>query len=193
MNNTFKTFEEFTSVAYPDRGSAGAGKPLYLFNDGNKGDNKKAPSTIQALGQKLYQATKQPITIKHNEAANTFEVSGTTYSENTMNSKEAKLVIQGAGLKKLKASTGRYPGGNFKQYTFVGEGIDSTNIIDMDDKYPEITTGIKDNYYGVTDHVDTLAEFLRDATSEDDEWRAERDLWQKIAKMVDKSKLGKFL
>jgi len=80
---------------------------------------------------------------------------------------------------------------NFNE--FVNEGIDKEQILSLNDTYPEIITGIKDAYYGVNDHLSNLVEYLKDAEDEDGAWKEEVKIWEQIAKLESKSKIGKFL
>ena len=75
----------------------------------------------------------------------------------------------------------------------INEGIDAHNVTELRDRFSEIVQGIEDTYYGITDNIDKLVEFLGDASNEDNAWKEELKIFEQVKKLVDKSKLGKFI
>jgi hypothetical protein len=75
----------------------------------------------------------------------------------------------------------------------VDEGIDADTITKSVDSGAPYVHNIEKGYYGITDNIGELVEWLEAAASDDSDWKEELKIFKQIEKLVDKSKIGKFL
>ena len=75
----------------------------------------------------------------------------------------------------------------------IDESIDADTITKSLDSGAPYVHNIEKGYYGITDNIYELVEWLEAAASEDSDWKEELKIFQQVKKLVDKSKIGKFL